>query len=83
LSEFQDVFPNKLPGLPPKRELGFTIELKLGAEPISKTPYRMMAPKLCELQMQLKELLDLGLVRPNVSPWGAPVIFVKKKDRSL
>jgi hypothetical protein len=83
LSEFQDVFPNELPGLPPERELDFKIELKPGAEPISKTPYRMTAPKLCELQMQLKELLDLGLIRPSVSPWGAPVIFVKKKDGSL
>jgi hypothetical protein len=83
LSEFQDVFPNELPGLPLERELDFTIELKPGAEPISKTPYRMTAPELCELQMQLKELLDLGLVRPSVSPWGTPVIFVKKKDGSL
>jgi hypothetical protein len=83
LSEFKDVFPNELPGLPPERELDFTIELKPGAEPISKTPYRMTAPELCELQMQLKELLDLGLIRPSVSPWGAPVIFVKKKDGSL
>jgi hypothetical protein len=83
LSEFQDVFPNELPGLPPERELDFTIELKPGAEPISKTPYRMTAPELCELQMQLKELLDLGLIRPSVSPWGVPVIFVKKKDGSL
>ena len=83
ISEFKDVFPNELPGLPPERELDFTIELKPTAKPISKTPYRMTAPKLCELQMQLKELLDLGLIRPNVSPWGAPVIFVKKKDGSL
>ena len=72
-----------MPGLPLERELDFTIELKLGAEPISKTLYQIIAPKLCELQMQLKELLDSGLVRPNVSPWGAPVIFVKKKDGSL
>ena len=83
LSEFQDVFPDELPGLPPERELDFTIELKPSAEPISKTPYRMTALKLCELQMQLKELLDLGLVRPSVSPWGTPVIFVKKNDGSL
>jgi hypothetical protein len=83
LSEFQDVFPNELPGLPPERELDFTIELKPGAEPISKTPYRMTALELCEFQTQLKELLDLGLVRLSVSPWGAPVIFVKKKDGSL
>jgi hypothetical protein len=83
LSEFKDVFPNELLGLPPERELDFTIELKPGAEPISKTLYRMTMPELCELQIQLKELLDLGLIRPSVSPWGAPVIFVKKKDGSL
>ena len=82
LSEFKDVFPNELPGLPPERELDFTIELKPSAEPISKTLYRMTVPELCELQMQLKELLDLGVIRPSVSPWGAPVIFVKK-DGSL
>jgi hypothetical protein len=51
LLEFKDVFPKELPGLPPQRELGFTIELKHGAKPISKTPYRMTAPKLFELQM--------------------------------
>jgi hypothetical protein len=83
LSKFKDVFPNELPGLPPKRELDFTIEINPGAEPISKTLYQMIVPELCELQMQLKELLDLGLIRPSVSPWGAPVIFVKKKDGSL
>jgi hypothetical protein len=83
LSEFKDVFLNELPGLPSERELDFTIEIKPGAKPISKTPYRMTAPKLCELRMQLKELLDLGLIRPSVSPCGAPVIFVKKKDGSL
>ena len=83
LSQFKDVFPNELPGLPPERELDFTIELKPGVEPISKTLYRMTAPELCEFQMQLKELLDLGLIRPIVSPWGAPVIFVRKKDGSL
>jgi hypothetical protein len=63
LSEFKDVFPKELSGLAHERELDFTIELKPGAEPISKTPYRVTAPKLCELQMQLKELLDLGLIR--------------------
>jgi hypothetical protein len=83
LSEFKDVFPNELPGLPPQRGLDFTIKLKPGAEPISKTLYRMTVPELCELQMQLKELLDLGLIRPSVSPWGTLVIFVKKKDRSI
>jgi hypothetical protein len=60
LSEFQDVFLNKLPGLPPERELDFTTELKPGAEPISKTLYRMTTLELCELQMHLKKLLYLG-----------------------
>jgi hypothetical protein len=83
LSKFKVVFLNELPGLPPERELDFTIELKPSAEPISKAPYRMTAPKLFELQMQLKELLDLELISFSVSPWGAPVIFVKKKDGSL
>jgi hypothetical protein len=82
-SEFKDVFLNELPRLPSERELDFTIELKPGAKPISKTLYRMTVPKLCELQMQLKELLDLGIIRPSVSPWGAPIIFVKRKDGSL
>ena len=83
LSEFKDVFSNELPGLPSERDLDFTIELKPGAKPISKTPYRMTASKLCDLQLQLKELLDLGLIRPSVSPWCALVIFVKNKDGSL
>ena len=67
-SEFKYVFLNELLVLPPERELDFTIELKPSAEPISKTLYRMTVPELCELQMQLKELLDLGLIRPSVSP---------------
>jgi hypothetical protein len=65
-----------------ERELEFTIDLKLGTEPIARTPYRMSTPELQELRMQLKELLDLGLIRPSVSPWGAPVIFIRKKDGS-
>jgi hypothetical protein len=60
LSKFKDVFPKELSGLPSERELDFTIELKPGAEPIYKIPYRMTEPTICELQMQLKELLDLG-----------------------
>ena len=83
LSKFEDVFPKDFPRLPPERELVFTIEIKPGAKPISKTMYRMTVPKLFELQMQLKELLDLGLIRPSVSPWGAPINFFKKKDGSL
>ena len=82
MKEFADVFPEELPGMPPERELEFTIDLKLGTEPIVRTPYRMSTPELQELKMQLKELLDLGLIRPSVSPWGAPDIFIRKKDRS-
>jgi hypothetical protein len=68
--------------MPPERELEFTIDLKPGTEPIARTPYRMSTPELQELKMQLKELLDLGLIRPSVSPWGAPVIsFGRRTDR--
>jgi hypothetical protein len=62
--------------------LEFTIDLKPGTEPIARTPYRMSTPELQELKMQLKELLDLGLIHPSVSPWGAPFIFIRKKDGS-
>jgi hypothetical protein len=82
VKEFADVFLEELPGMPPERELEFTIDLKPGTEPIARTPYRMSTPELQELKMQLKELLDLGLIRPSVSPWGAPVIFIRKKDGS-
>jgi hypothetical protein len=78
--EFADIFPEELPGMPPERELEFTIDLKPGTEPIARTPYRMSTPELQELKIQLKELLDLGLIRPSV--WGAPVVFIWKKDRS-
>ena len=82
VKEFADVFPEELPGMPPERELEFTIDLKLGTELIVRTPYRISTPELQELKMQLKELLDLGLIRPSVSLWGAPVIFIRKKDGS-
>ncbi|KAD3640075.1 hypothetical protein E3N88_29298 [Mikania micrantha] len=81
--EFPDVFPEKLPGVPPDREVEFTIDLVPGAEPISKAPYRMAPTELKELKEQLEELLDLGFIRPSVSPWGAPVLFVKKKDGTM
>lgn len=83
MREFPDVFPDKLPGLPPDRQLEFTIDLEPGAAPISKVPYRMAPKELAELKLQLQELLDLGFIRPNVSPWGAHVLFVKKKDGTL
>ncbi|XP_042466024.1 uncharacterized protein LOC122048535 [Zingiber officinale] len=81
--EFPDVFPDELPGLPPKRQVEFTIELVPGTAPVSRTPYRMAPKELEELKVQLQELLDRGFIRPSVSPWGAPVLFVKKKDGSL
>nr|CAD1825787.1 unnamed protein product [Ananas comosus var. bracteatus] len=81
--EFPDVFPAELPGLPPDREIEFVIELIPGTPTISKAPYRMAPAELKELKAQLQDLLDKGFVKPSVSPWGAPVLFVKKKDGSL
>eukprot|EP00253_Pinus_taeda_P032829 PITA_32829 len=78
-----DVFPEEIPGLPPRRNIDFTIELVPGATPISRAPYRMSVPELTELKMQLQELLDKDYIRLSVSPWGAPVLFVKKKDGTL
>ncbi|XP_057782057.1 uncharacterized protein LOC130999990 [Salvia miltiorrhiza] len=70
-------------GLPPNRQLEFTINLEPGAAPISKAPYRMVPAELQELKLQLQELLDMGFIRPSASPWEAPVLFIKKKDGSL
>ncbi|KAL0546479.1 hypothetical protein IC582_016389 [Cucumis melo] len=81
--DYLDVFPEELPGLPPHREVEFAIELKLGTVPISRAPYRMAPAELKELKVQLQELLDKGFIRLSVSPWGAPVLFVKKKDGSM
>ena len=81
--EFPDVFPDDIVGLPPDREVEFTIDLILGTEPISIPPYRMAPAELRELKAQLEELLSKGFIRPSISPWGAPVLFVKKKDGSL
>ncbi|TYK07886.1 ty3-gypsy retrotransposon protein [Cucumis melo var. makuwa] len=74
-----NVFPKELPGLPPHREVEFAIELEPGTVPISRAPYRMAPVELKELKVQLQELLDKGFIRPSVSPWGAPVLFVKKR----
>ncbi|KAA0042134.1 DNA/RNA polymerases superfamily protein [Cucumis melo var. makuwa] len=70
-------------GLPPDREIEFTVELLRGTAPISQAPYRIAPTELKELKMQLQELVDKGYIRPSVSSWGAPVLFVKKKDGSL
>nr|GFB85535.1 putative reverse transcriptase domain-containing protein [Tanacetum cinerariifolium] len=69
--------------LPPEREVEFTIELIPGAQPISKAPYKMAPVELKELKDQLQELLECDFIRPSVSLWGAPVLFVKKKDGSM
>ena len=81
--EFLDLFPDDIAGLPPKREVEFTIDLIPGSEPISIPPYRMAPAELRELKAQLEELLSKGFIRPSISPWGAPVLLVKKKDGSL
>ena len=81
--EYVDVFLDELPGLPPHRDIDFGIELHPGTSPISMTPYRMAPVELQELRVQLQELLDKGFIRPSTSPWGAPVLFAKKKDKTL
>jgi hypothetical protein len=80
VSEYSDVFLEELPGMPPDHEIDFVIELVPGTAPIFMRPYRMAANQLAELKEQLQELLDKGYIRPSGSPWGAPVIFVQKKD---
>jgi hypothetical protein len=80
LSEFPDVFPEELPGMPPGRKVEFAIELIPGTAPISKRVYRVSGPELVELKKQIDELLDKGYIRPSTSPWAAPVLFVEKKD---
>jgi hypothetical protein len=82
LEDFEDVF-KEVPRLPPKRDIYFSINLMPGAAPLSKNPYRMCTPELKDLQMQLEEILKKGYIRPSVSPCGAPVLFVKKKDGTL
>ncbi|KAG7556957.1 Reverse transcriptase domain [Arabidopsis suecica] len=81
-NEFSDVF-EAVSCLPPDRSDPFTIELKPGTTPISKAPYRMAPAEMAELKKQLEELLDKGFIRPSSSPWGALVLFVKKKDDSF
>jgi hypothetical protein len=78
--DFPDVFPEELPGLPPKREVEVSIDVLSGTTPIAQAPYRMAPVELAELKFQLQELLDKGFIHPSNSPWGAPVLFVKKKD---
>ncbi|GJW72988.1 putative reverse transcriptase domain-containing protein [Tanacetum coccineum] len=81
--EFLEVFPEDLPGLPPVRQVEFQINLMPGAAPIARAPYRLAPSEMQELSNQLQELADRGFIRPSTSPWGAPVLFVKKKDGSF
>nr|GEY09264.1 putative reverse transcriptase domain-containing protein [Tanacetum cinerariifolium] len=81
IREFSEVFPDDLPGLPPLRQVEFRIELMLGTEPITHAPYRLSPSKMKELSDQLKELSKKGFIRPILSPWGASMLFVKKKDK--
>ncbi|GKF67257.1 hypothetical protein Tco_0196936, partial [Tanacetum coccineum] len=81
--DFPKVFPDDFLGLPPVREIEFRIDLIPGALPVVKFPYRLAYFKMLELSNQLKELQEKGFVRPSHSPWGAPVLFVKKKDGAI
>ena len=83
IREFPDVFPEELPGIPPEREVDLSIEVVQGMTPISRAPYRVAPTELKELKTQLQGLLDKGFIRPGILPWGASILFVKKKDDTL
>ncbi|GJU27286.1 putative reverse transcriptase domain-containing protein [Tanacetum coccineum] len=83
IRDFPKVFPEELPGLPPPRQVEFRIDLVPGAAPVARAPYRLAPSEMKELSVQLQELLEKGFIRPSSSPWGAPVLFVKKKDGSF
>ena len=80
VKEFIDVFPDDLPGPPPNREIEFCIDLDSGTKPIFMAPYRMAPAELKELKEHIQDLLDKGFIRPSVSPWGAPVLFICKEE---
>ncbi|KAI3755174.1 hypothetical protein L1987_54969 [Smallanthus sonchifolius] len=81
--EYPKVFPNELPGVPPDRQVEFRVDLVPGTTPITKSPYRLAPTEMQELKKQLHELLDIGFIQPSSSPWGAPILFVKKKDGTM
>ncbi|GJV41359.1 putative reverse transcriptase domain-containing protein [Tanacetum coccineum] len=83
IHNFLEVFPEELPGLPLPRQVEFQIDLVPGAAPVARPPYRLAPSEMKELSVQLQELLEKGFIRPSSSPWGAPVLFVKKKDGSF
>jgi hypothetical protein len=78
--EYEDVFPEDLPGLPPDRDVEFVINLVPGTTPITQSPYRMAEVELKLLKAELDSLLEKGFIRPSASPWGSPALFVPKKD---
>jgi hypothetical protein len=80
--EYPDIFPVDLPGMPPDCDIEFIIELLPRMPPISKRPYKMPINELVELKKQIAELQSKGFIRPSSSPWGAPVLFMEKKDRT-
>jgi len=81
--DFPNVFSNELPSLPPHKKIDFTIELLPGTQPISRTSCRIVTNELKELKVQVQDLLDKGFIRSSTSPWGVPVLFVRKKDGSM
>ncbi|KAI3758768.1 hypothetical protein L6452_06340 [Arctium lappa] len=83
VNEFPDVFPDNLPGLPPDRQVEFKIYLALGAAQLARAPYRLAPSEMKDMMRQLQDLLEKGFVRPSSSPWGASVLFVKKKDGTM
>ncbi|GKD58403.1 putative reverse transcriptase domain-containing protein [Tanacetum coccineum] len=83
IHDFIEVFPEEFPGLPPPRQVEFRIDLVPGVAPVARAPYRLAPSEMRELSVQLQELLKKGFIRPSSSPWGAPVLFMKKKDGSF
>ncbi|GJT31343.1 putative reverse transcriptase domain-containing protein [Tanacetum coccineum] len=83
VQDFPEVFPEDLPGIPPTRQVEFQIDLIPGAMPVARAPYQLAPSEIDGVVDQLKELSDKGFIRPSSSPWGAPVLFVKKKDGSF
>nr|GFB64139.1 putative reverse transcriptase domain-containing protein [Tanacetum cinerariifolium] len=83
VKDFPEVFLEDLPGIPPARPVEFQIDLVPGDVPVAHAPYRLAPSKMKELMEQLQKLSDKGFIRPSSSPWGAPALFIKKKDGSL
>ncbi|GKA78327.1 putative reverse transcriptase domain-containing protein [Tanacetum coccineum] len=83
VQNFPEVFPEDLPGIPPTRQVEFQIDLVPGAAPVARAPYQLALSEMKELSDQLQELSNKVFIRPSSSPWGAPVLFVKKKDGSF